>query len=149
MATTAQDIFEKAMSIMDELSDDGSADTEDTAEYKRRTLSILNVLGGELYPYSDTYENEKDSSRPIMLPIEEFTSYLDLDDYCCRTVLPYGLVANLWFDENPSGASFCQQRYDELKAGLARGRPQESEDIFDVYGPNGGIYPYNEFGMWG
>ena len=148
MATTAQDIFEKAMSIMDELSDSGEADTTDTAEYKNRTLMILNVLGGELYPYSDTYEADDSGVRPIMRAIESFDDVIDLDDYCCRTVMPYGLVAHLWLDENPASASFCQQRYDELKAKLAQGLPQESEDIYDIYGPNGGIYPYNEFGMW-
>lgn len=148
MATTAQDIFEKAMSIMDELSDDGQADTADTEEYKNRTLMILNVLGGELYPYSDTYELIEPGKRPIMAVIEDFESEIDLDDYCCRTVMPYGLVAHLWLDENPTGASYCQQRYDELKAKLMIGMPQESEDIYDVYGPNGGLHPYNEFGMW-
>lgn len=148
MATTAQDIFEKAMSIMDELSDSGEPDTADTEEYKNRTLFILNVLGGELYPYSDTYTMNDPGKRPIMAVIEDFEDEIDLDDYCCRTVMPYGLAAHLWLDENPTGASLCQQRYDELKAKLAEGLPRESEDIFDVYGPNGGLHPYNEFGMW-
>lgn len=148
MATNAQDIFEKAMSIMDELSDSGEADTPDTAEYKNRTLAILNVLVGELFPYSDSYDIQEDGIRPIAGVIEDFTSGIDLDDYCCRSILPYGLVAHLWLDENPTGASYCQQRYDELKATLSRGLPQVSEDIHDVYGYDGGIWPYNEYGMW-
>ena len=148
MATTAQDIFEKAMSIMDELDDSGAADTADTEEYKDRTLMILNVLAGELFPYSDTYNSVEQGVRPIVGIIKDFEEEIDLDDYCCRTVMPYGLVAHLWLDENPSGASFCQQRYDELKAKLAQGLPQESEDIYDIYGPVGGVHPYNEFGMW-
>lgn len=148
MATTAQDVFEKAMSIMDELSDDGQADTADTAEYKNRTIPILNVLAGELYPYSDTYEYREAGIRPIVGVIDDFTDNIDLDDYCCRSILPYGLVAHLWMDENPTGASYCQQRYDELKATLDRGLPQVSEDIGDVYGHDGGLWPYNEFGMW-
>lgn len=148
MATTAQDVFEKAMSIMDELSDSGEADTADTAEYKNRTLNILNVLGGELFPYSDTYEFDTPGERPIMRVIESFDDYIDLDDYCCRTVMPYGLVSHLWLDENPTGASFCQQRYDELKEQLKRGLPMASEDITDIYGSYGGISPYNEFSMW-
>lgn len=146
--TTAQDVFEKAMSIMDELSDEGQADTADTAEYKNRTLFILNVLAGELYPYSDTFEYGDDGVRPIVAVIEDFDDNIGLDDYCCRSILPYGLVAHLWLDENPTGASYCQQRYDELKATLSRGLPQVSEDITDVYGLNGGLWPYNEFGMW-
>ncbi len=157
MATNAQDVFEKAMSLMDELSDSGVADTADTKEYKDRTLAILNILGGELYPYSDNYEVGEVGKRPIFTPITSFTGDPDdpeddgaiaLDDYCCRTVMPYGLVAHLLIDENPSVAAFCQQRYEELKARLAEGLPRESEDIFDVYGFCGGIEPYNEFGMW-
>ena len=148
MATTPQDVFEIAMSIMDELSDSGEADTADTAEYKNRTVPILNVLAGELYPYSDTYEYDEDGIRPIVRVIEDFSDNIGLDDYCCRSILPYGLVAHLLLDENPTSASYCQQRYDELKATLTRGLPQVSEDIGDVYGYNGGIYPYNEFGMW-
>ena len=146
--TTAQDVFEKAMSIMDELSDDGEPDTSDTAEYKNRTLFILNVLVGELYPYSDTFEYGEPGVRPIVDVIDSFNDNIDLDDYCCRSILPYGLVAHLWLDENPTGASYCQQRYDELKATLTRGLPQVSEDITDIYGYNGGLWPYNEFGMW-
>jgi len=75
---------------------------------------------------------------------------IDLDDYCSGTVLPYGLVAHLLLTEDPNSAGFAQQRYDELKAALMRGegRLTESEDIVDIYGPNGGIHPYNEFSMW-
>lgn len=148
MATTAQDVFEKAMSLMDELSDTGEADTADTLEYKNRTLAIINILSGELFPYSDTYCNAEPGIRPIFMPVTKFDEEIDLDDYCCRSVLPYGLVSHLWLDENPTGASFCQQRYDELKARLSQGMPQMSEDVYDVYGPVGGIHPYNEFGMW-
>jgi hypothetical protein len=54
----------------------------------------------------------------------------------------------LLLNEDPSTANYCQQRYDELKASLMRGLPAESEDIEDVYGPKGGIYPYNEFSRW-
>ena len=48
--TTAQEVFEKSMSLMDELNEStGAADTSDTKEYKNRTVAILNILGGELY----------------------------------------------------------------------------------------------------
>jgi hypothetical protein len=77
--------------------------------------------------------------------LEDLYTEIDLDDYICRSVMPYGLAAHLLLDENPSTAGFFQQRYDELKAQLSRGLPAESEDIIDVYG---GIEPYNEFGMW-
>jgi hypothetical protein len=145
MATSAQEIFESAMSLMDELDDNGAADTSDTAEYKNRVLSILNILAPELYPYSDTYEIDELNERPIFRWIKNMTEALDLDDYCCRTVLPYGLAAHLVLDENPSAAGYFQQRYDELKDSLKRGIPKMSADIEDCYGEP---WPYNDFGRW-
>ncbi len=144
--TTAQEVFEYAMTLMDELNEsNGKADTSDTKEYKNRTLAILNILRGELYPYSDTYKTGEPGTRPIAEKISDFTSAIGLDDYICQSVLPYGLAAHLLMQEDPTSANFFQQRYDELKALLARGMPAESEDISDVYG---GLRPYNEFGMW-
>lgn len=144
--TNAQRVFDLTMALMDEMSESGQTDTADTKEYKNRTLNILNVLRGELYPYSDTYaEAEAAGERPIAEVIEDFESPIALDDYICQSVLPYGLAAHLLLDENPSAASFFQQKYEELKAGLARGIPQSSVDIEDVYG---GYYPHNDFGWW-
>lgn len=59
-------------------------------------------------------------------------------------MLPYGLAAHLLLDENPGAAGYFQQRYDELRALLSRGLPQESEEIEDRYG---GI-EYGEFSRW-
>lgn len=146
---TGMNVFENAITLMDELNDAGAYQHEDTVEYKNRTKAILNVLQGELYPYSDTYRKNAEwekGRRPIAAPITDLDAVIDLDDYICTSVMPYGLAAHLLMDENPSTASFFQQRYDELKAQLQRGLPAESEDIIDIYG---GIAPYNEFGMWG
>lgn len=146
--TTAQTVFDIAMGMMDEVLN-GSTDTPDTKEYKDRTLQILNALAGELYPYSDTYSTEGAEGRPIVDYIRNFRAPLGLDDYICRTVMPYGLAAHLLLDENPSAASFFQQRYEELLRGLkAGGIPKGSEEIEDVYGACGGISPYNEFSAW-
>lgn len=147
--TTAQEVFEYAMTLMDELNEStGKADTGDTKEYKNRTLAILNILRGQLYPYSDTYETGESGKRPIAAKITDFTSAIGLDDYICQSVMPYGLAAHLLMQEDPSSANFFQQRYEELLNMLRRGLPSESEDIVDLYGECGGISPYNEFGMW-
>ncbi len=145
---TGMDVFQRAITIMDELSDEGKYKYEDTEEYRLRTLAILNVLQQELYPFSDTYRKNSEwesGRRPVAAQLEDLYSEIDLDDYCAGTVLPYGLAAHLLMSEDPSSANFCQQRYDELKASLQRGMPAESEDITDLYG---GLEPYNEFGMW-
>lgn len=142
--TTAQRVFDLAMALMDEMSESGATDTYDTKEYKNRTLNILNVLRGELYPYSDTYQEEETGKRPIAVVIQNFTDEICLDDYICQSVLPYGLAAHLLLDENPSSAGFFQQKYEELKAGLARGLQRISEDIEDIYGG----FSHCEFGWW-
>lgn len=150
---TGMDVFQRAITMMDELNDAGQYRHADTKEYQDRTLAILNVLQNELYPYSDTcpkYTEWEKGRRPVLLPLEDLYTEIDLDDYCSGTVLPYGLAAHLLLDENPSAAGYFQQRYDELKAMLmsGAGRPGESEDIADLYGPCGGIYPYNELSRW-
>ena len=145
---TGMDVFQRAITMMDELSDEGKYKYDDTDEYRRRTLAILNVLQNELYPYSDTYKKNQEwdrTRRPVLLPLDDLYTEIDLDDYAAGSVLPYGLAAHLLMDENPSTANYFQQRYDELKASMMRGLPAESEDIIDIYG---GIEPYNEFSRW-
>ena len=110
-STTAQRVFDIAMGLIDEVNESsGETDTSDTREYKVRTLLILNALRGELFPYSDTYEQVEEGKRPIVDVIQNFTDFIQLDDYICQTVLPYGLAAQLLLDENPSAAAFFQQR---------------------------------------
>lgn len=145
--TTAQRVFDIAMGLMDEVNESsGETDTSDTREYKVRTLLILNALRGELYPYSDTFPTPEGGKRPIVAVIQTFTDIIDLDDYICQTVMPYGLAAQLLLDENPTAASFLQQRYEELRDKLAKGLPQTAEEIEDVYGVL--HHPYNEFSRW-
>ena len=146
---TGMDIFQRAITMMDELNDDGKYKYEDTDEYRHRTLAILNVLQGELYPFSDTYKKNsewQEGRRPVLTPLFSMGDAIDLDDYCAGTVLPYGLAAALLLDENPTSANFFQQRYDELKVSLMRGMPAVSEDITDIYG---GLEPYNDHSRWG
>ena len=135
------------MALIDELNEAGEGDHTDTKEYKDKTLYILNILRNELYPYSDTYKQRNDNKRPVLYLIENFDEEILLDDYICQTVLPYGLAAHLLLDENPTVAAYCQQRYEELKAGLMKGIPTMSQDIVDVYAGDGGGY-YDANGNW-
>ena len=151
--TTGMDVFQRAITLMDELNDEGKYRHDDTTEYLNRTLPILNILQGELYFYSDTFPKWQDwetGRRPVLRPIESLYDTIDLDDYCAGTVMPYGLAAHLLLDENPSSAGYFQQRYEELlmKLRAGEGKLSASEDIEDLYGPKGGINPYNEFSRW-
>lgn len=145
--TTAQRVFDIAMGLMDEVNESsGATDTSDTREYKVRTLLILNALRGELYPYSDTFPSSSDGERPIVSVISDFTDVIQMDDYICQTVMPYGLAAQLLMDENPTAANFLQQRYEELRDKLSKGLPQTASAIEDIYGVL--YHPYNEFSRW-
>lgn len=143
--TDAKRVFELAMGLMDEISETtGSADSADTGEYRNRALLILNILRGELYPYSENFRERAGEHRPVCPEISSFDSPIGLDDHICQSLLPYGLAAHLLIDENPAAAGFFQQRYEEGKAMLGRGMQPCSEDIRDLYG---GI-EYGGFGRW-
>lgn len=150
---TGMDVFQRAITMMDELDDAGKYRHADTTEYQNRTLPILNILQGELYFYSDTFPKWQEwdaGRRPVLRPITSLYDAIDLDDYCAGTIMPYGLAAHLLLDENPTAAGYFQQRYEELLRRLMNGvgKLAVSEDIEDIYGPKGGIFPYNEFSRW-
>lgn len=145
MATTAQWVFEKAMHLMDEVNEStGQADTSDTKEYKNRTLPILNILRIECFPASDTYVVTQPGKRPVCPEIEDFGSEIGLDDGICQGVLPYGLAAHLLLDENPTVASYFQQRYEGLLDNAKRCIPASAEDIENPYGGIG----FGQFAGW-
>lgn len=145
MSTTAQWIFERSMALMDELNEStGSANTADTREYLNRTLSILNLLRVECFPYSDTYQVTEPGKRPICPEILSMDQPIHLDDGICQGVLPYGLAAHLLLDENPTAASYFQQRYEEMLRLMRAGLPAMESSITDLYG---GL-EYGQFGRW-
>ena len=131
------DFFDAAMGIMDELSADGQPQTSDTQEYINRTPAIINMLVGELHMLMGNRDNWLPcTSLDDMIPTAD-TNY-------ALSALPYGLAANLLIDENPTAASFYQQRYEELRAIYLSRQQAEVSDITDLYG---GI-PYGEFSRW-
>ena len=146
MTTTVQWVFDRAMALMDELnSSTGSSETSDTTEYKVRTIPILNILRNECYPASDTFAASTDGKRAICPEMTSMTDIIYLDDALAQGVLPYGLAAHLLLDENPSSASFFQQRYEELLKFFRSNLPASgSEDIEDLYGGIG----LGWFGRW-
>ncbi len=133
------------MALMDELNESsGSADTADTKEYKNRTISILNILRMECFPFSDTYKIATPGKRPVCPEITDFTDEIYLDDGIAQGVLPYGLAAHLLLGENPDAASYFQQRYQEMLSMMRVGLPATFESISNQYG---GI-EYGQFGGW-
>ena len=131
------DVFDAAMGIMDELGQTGQAQTSDTQEYEYRTPAIINMLVGELHMLLGNRDN--------WLPVTSLDDMVPTaDTNYALSALPYGLAANLLIDENPTAASFYQQRYEELRAYyLARLRAHMGA-IENLYG---GI-EYGEFAHW-
>ena len=153
--TTGMDIFNAAITLMGEMSDQGETDWADTKEYKDRALNILNTLRGEVYQYSDTYPSSTDAKRypgkrPVCPIMESLDDSIGIDDTLAQTVLPYGLAAHLLLDENDNMAAFFQQRYEELLRRLGMNIPAEWESIKDAYGYGVGsaIIEYGQFGSW-
>lgn len=133
--TTAAWVFARAIHLMDEQNETtGETSTADTSEYKLRTLSILNILRHELFPYSDTYEAQEDGKLDVCTEIKSFTDVIDLDDVLAQGILPYGLAAHLLLGENDSMASFFNSKYSELIRDLAAKKTSKWEDITPYYG---------------
>ena len=131
------DVFDAAMGIMDELGQTGQAQTSDTQEYEYRTPAIINMLVGELHMLLGNRDN--------WLPVTSLDDMIPTaDTNYALSALPYVLAANLLIDENPTAASFYQQRYEELRAYYLARQQADVGDITDLYG---GI-PYGEFSRW-
>lgn len=142
--TTAKYIFDQSIKLMDEQSDSGDSVWSDTVEYQHRAVAILNTLIGECYPYSDTYTVNTPGKRPIPKMAESLTDVVYLDDSLCKTVLPYGLAAELMKNDDPALGNYFLQRYQELLARHSRTIPAAWDTIEDVYGC---IDPVS-FGRW-
>ena len=128
--TDAKKVFDLAIHLMDEQYElTGETHTVDTKEYEFRTLSILNVLRHELYPYSDTFEHGENGKRYICPEITSFDQQIDLDDAIAQGVMPYGLAAHLLLGENDTMAAFFNQRYSELAYKIGSKRMAVWEDI--------------------
>lgn len=152
MGTTAQWVFDKAIALMDELSESkGAADYADTQEYKNRTLPILNVIRHECFQVSDQHGVpaagvERDYSRRLICP--EITDWslemIGIDDAVAQGVMPYGLAAHLLLVEDTTAASYFNQRYMELLEVFRNATAAVPAQMEDIYG---GI-EYGYMGRW-
>ena len=157
---TVQFVFDMAIHLMDAQNEStGATNTTDTHEYALRAPNLLNTLLDQVYPYSSTYPDLEDGSkdRPSLPSITMLEDMLDLDDYICRNVLPYGLAGLLLTEENPTQANFFWQTYLEnlntAKNRLPSGGIESVEDVYgggdgDNYLARWGGIEYGWFGRW-
>ncbi len=132
---TAQQAYNLALALMKE---------RDSTDYSTYALGIINILQGELYPFSDTYTVSTAGTRPVLTPLNSLSDVLLVDDFIGQSVLPYGLAAQLLQGEDDAKAAFFQQRYEELRDNLACRIPSSFAEIEDEYG---GI-EYGEYSAW-
>ena len=145
MSRSVREIFDIAIHLIDAQNEStGSTETTDTKEYLLRTPSLLNSILNRAYPYSDTYRAVAEK-RPVHPAVTSANDMVEMDDYICLTVLPYGLAALL---VNPEGenatASFLWQMFEE---GLMTARNSLPAGIEPVESAYGGL-EYGWFSKW-
>lgn len=141
MIITVQQVFDQAIHLMDEQNETtGATLTADTAEYKSRTISILNTAIARLYPYSSNYDREYPGrTYPEILQADDhsnpdFTQKIMLDDSLCLSLLPLYLAAQLLSGENESLASWFMAQYRETLTEVKRSILGTFEKISTPYG---------------
>ena len=141
--TTVQQVFDMAMHMMDEQAETtGATMTDDTEEYKLRTISILNAVIPSLFPFSDTYDVTTPLvGRPLVPALTaadhanpDFTQTIPLDDTLAMGVLPYALAAHLTATENGELSAWLMNRYNMAFADLRSRIPSSFEPISTPYG---------------
>lgn len=138
---TVQQVYDQAIHLMDEQNETtGATATEDTAEYKSRTISILNTAIPRLYPYSGNY-NRQASGRPAATVLycdnyaePDFEQVIMLDDGLSLSLLPLYLAAQLLSGENEALASWFMTQYRENLNEFKRNMPASFEQISTPYG---------------
>lgn len=65
MTTTAQEVFDIAMDLIDERLDDGTISASDTLSYNVKTPGILTLLQSELIKQGDIFSTHQISNKPV------------------------------------------------------------------------------------
>lgn len=141
MTTTVQQVYDQAIHLMDEQNEStGATVTEDTGEYKSRTISILNTVIPRLYPYSSNYDRTVSGrARAEILYCDnyaepDFEQVIMLDDILSLSLLPLYLAAQLLSGENENLAAWFMAQYRENLNEFKRNVPATFEQIPTPYG---------------
>lgn len=120
---TAQEIFDNAISIIDELSDTGAISPSQVKEYSARAPYLLDMWQREI----GKAENKTD-----LVKITSLTQELQISDENCPSGSYYLAHHYAIADQNDSLANTCLSKYRELKRESFK--PSPSVPITDVYG---------------
>lgn len=115
-------VYKSALAIMNEGDEDS---------YRNRVVPIVNTLIGQCWQMSEDYDTGK---RSMWLPVETIEDeIIGIDQNIALAVMPYGLAAMLYLDEDSVRANSWWQVYQENLVD-ARRSPAEFERIQDEYG---------------
>lgn len=138
---TVQQVYDIAIHLMDEQNEsNGATVSTDTAEYKYRTISILNSAIPALYPYSGNYSpGTAGRPSPRQLYTEDyanpdFEQTIPLDDTLSLACLPYYLAAMLLSSENDTLSAMFMNHYRMAVSELKSKIPGNFEKISTPYG---------------
>lgn len=118
---TVQQVYDAALAIMHE-----AADTS----YEQRVVPLVNTLIGQCWQMSAEYDTgRRDMWRPVETVSDEI---MGIDQHIALSVMPFGLAALLYIDEDDARSNSWWAIYQE---GLvdARRSPAEFAAIEDVY----------------
>jgi hypothetical protein len=122
MSVTAQEVYERALALIDEIGEDGTIDAENTAGYAGKAPLLIDMLQRELATLERvTVENE----------ISALTDALAISDDTALRIMPYGLAAKFALaDKDADAYNEYSAQYELLKRTIKL----EPDTITDVYG---------------
>lgn len=123
---TARNIFNKAIAIIDEVSEGGTILHEDVAEYEDKALYLLDLWQYEVTSLED-YE---------IIEITDMAQELQMSDRAAQTGAYYLAEHFALSDMNTEVALYCRRKYQALKTSFTD--PLEGASIKDVYGVSRG-----------
>ena len=134
--STVQKVFDTTIHLMDEQSQgNGATMTEDTEEYKFRTISAINAIMPTIYPYSAEYIP---GQQPLLLrsgsDAAAFAQEVPLEDSLAIGVLPYALASHLLAAENEELSAWFISRYNHAFSQIGNRIPAAFEPIATPYG---------------
>lgn len=109
MATTAQEVFNITMALIDEILNDGTISVSDTVTYNVKTPGLLTILQAELIKQGDVFSNYEISNKPFTnllgdrsnYDIKEFTG----TEYICSAA---GSVKSYYFEVDKVGTVYVE-----------------------------------------
>lgn len=133
---TVQKVFDTTIHLMDEQSQgNGMTMTEDTEEYKFRTVSIINAILPTIYPYSGSYiPGEQVQLLKVGNDEAAFAQEVPLEDSLAIGVLPYALASHLLAAENEELSAWFISRYNHAFSQIGNRIPAAFEPIATPYG---------------